>query len=76
MVFSLFLWVDSLFYQQPTDSNGQTWLRLRVTPSRRSLWLSISKENLTTVNILPAVEQEQDVEDVETKRRSTDDRYS
>lgn len=35
-----------------------------------------SKENLTTVNILPAVEQEQDVEDVETKRRSTDDRYS
>lgn len=31
-----------------------------------------SKENLSTINILPVVEQEQDAEDVETKRRSTE----
>ncbi|OWZ38215.1 sugar transporter [Cryptococcus neoformans] len=33
-----------------------------------------SKENLSTINILPVVEQEQDAEDVETKRRSTENK--
>lgn len=37
-------WFIPLFYQQPTDTDGQTWLRLRVTLSRRSLWLSIAKK--------------------------------
>lgn len=70
----LLLVVHSSFCLQSTDNDGQIWLRLKVTPLRRSLLAFGSKENLSTINILPVVEQEQDAEDVETKRRSTENK--
>lgn len=40
----LLLVVHSSFCLQSTDNDGQIWLRLKVTPLRRSLWLSVAKK--------------------------------